>query len=56
MKLYHIDPLQVLVKREVMQAVGWDCDHGYVSDGVTLEMLGDKYKSTEVAEVLGFHM
>ena len=55
-KLYHIDPLQVLVKREVMQAVGWDCDHGYVSDGVTLEMLGDKYKSTEVAEVLGFHM
>jgi hypothetical protein len=55
-KLYHVDPLQVLVKREAMQSIGWDCDHGYVSDGVTLEMLGDKYKSTEVAEVLGFHM
>lgn len=55
-KLYHVDPLQVLVKREAMQAIGWDCDHGYVSDGVTLEMLGAKYKSVEVAEVLGFHM
>jgi hypothetical protein len=55
-KLYHVDPLQVLVKREAMQAIGWDCEHGYVSDGVTLEKLGAKYKATEVPEVLGFHM
>jgi hypothetical protein len=55
-KLYHVDPLQVLVKRECMQDIGWDCDHGYVSDGVTLERLGTKYKSIEVPEILGFHM
>jgi|GEM_PF-1764855 len=55
-KLYHIDPLQVLVRRAAMQDIGWDVDHGYISDGYTLERLGDKYKETRVDAVLGVHM
>jgi len=55
-KLYHVDPLQVLAKREAMQAVGWDTDHGYVSDGYTLEELGRRFSHVHVDEVLGVHM
>ena len=55
-KLYHIDPLQVLVKTEVMKSVGWDTEVGYLSDGVSLEKLGDGYKHTRVEEVLGIHV
>ncbi len=53
-KLYHIDPLQVVVLRKVMQDIGWDVDHGYVSDGVTLEKLS-QYTSATVEEVLAVH-
>jgi hypothetical protein len=55
-KLYHTDPLQILVKRECMQDIGWDCDHGYISDGYTLEALGKKYKAVKVDELLGWHL
>lgn len=55
-KLYHIDPLQILVKREVMLDIGWDTEVGYLSDGVTLEKLGKKYKHVRVEEVLGIHV
>ena len=55
-KLYHIDPLQILVKTEVMKKVGWDTEVGYLSDGVSLEKLGDGYKHTRVEEVLGVHV
>lgn len=54
-KLYHIDPLQVLVKREVMQEVGWDTEVGYLSDGVSLEKLANR-KIVRVDEILGIHM
>lgn len=54
-KLYHVDPLQILVKREVMLDIGWDTEVGYLSDGVTLEKLGSKYKFVEVTDVLGIH-
>ena len=54
-KLYHIDPLQVLVKRDVMQKVGWDTTVGYLSDGVSLERL-NPFKKVRVDEVLGVHM
>lgn len=54
-KLYHIDPLQVMVKKEVMLKVGWDTAVGYLSDGVTLEKLGKDYKHVTVGEVLGIH-
>ena len=54
-KLYHIDPLQVLVRREVMQKVGWDTKVGYLSDGVSLERL-NPFKKVCVSEVLGVHM
>jgi len=55
-KLYHVDPLQVLVKREAMQAIGWDVRHGYVADGHTLEALGARFEHVRVDEVLGVHM
>ena len=54
-KLYHIDPLQVLVHRDIMQKVGWDTKVGYLSDGVSLERLAS-YKLVRVNEVLGIHM
>jgi hypothetical protein len=55
-KLYSVDPLQILVKREAMQDVGWDVDRGYIADGVSLEALGDKYEYVKVPEVLGVHI
>ena len=55
-KLYHVDPLQILVKREVMLDIGWDTKIGYLSDGVTLEKLGAKYKHVRVESVLGIHV
>jgi len=56
-KLYHTDPLQVLVKREVMQQIGWNTERGYIADGVTLEELGSRFPNyAEVPEVLGVHM
>jgi len=54
-KLYHIDPLQFVVRREVMQKIGWDVTAGYLSDGVTLERLA-QYKIVRVNEVLGIHL
>jgi hypothetical protein len=54
-RLHHIDPLQVLVRREVMQKIGWDTTHGYISDGVTLEKLSP-FKCVRVDQVLGVHM
>jgi hypothetical protein len=55
-KLYHVDPLQVMVRKEVMLKVGWDTEVGYLSDGVTLEKLGKDFKHVTVGEVLGIHM
>ena len=55
-KLHHVDPLQILVKREAMLDIGWDTEKGYLADGHTLQALGEKYKHIEVPEVLGFHM
>ena len=56
MKLYHIDPLQILVKREVISKIGWDTQIGYLSDGVTLEKLGNGFKGVRVEEILGIHL
>jgi hypothetical protein len=54
-KLFHIDPLQFLVRREVMQSIGWDTEHGYISDGYTLQQLSDR-PGVEVPMVLGVHV
>ena len=55
-KQYHIDTLQVLVKRDVIRDIGWDTENGYLSDGITFERLGKQHDYVEVPEVLGFHM
>lgn len=55
-KLYHVDPLQILVRREAMLKVGWDTEVGYLSDGVTLERLGSMCTHVRVEEVLGVHV
>lgn len=54
-KLHHIDPLQVMVRRAVMQEIGWDVEKGYLSDGVTLEKLGQVAKHLKVSQILGIH-
>ena len=55
-ELYHVDPLQVLVRTELMRSVGWDVEVGYLSDGVTLEKLGKAARHVRVEEVLGVHV
>ena len=55
-QLHHVDTLQVVVKREAMQEVGWNTEQGYLADGHTLQALAEKFKHVEVMEVLGFHM
>jgi hypothetical protein len=55
-KLYHVDPLQVMVKADVMRQIGWDTEVGYLSDGVTLEKLGKDRAYAKVHEVLGVHV
>jgi hypothetical protein len=55
LKLYHIDPLQFLVRRSVMQEIGWDIENGYISDGVTLEKLAGR-PAVAVPMVLGVHI
>lgn len=55
-KLYHIDPLQVLVRADVMKKLGWNTEVGYLSDGITLERLGRENKHIKVNKVLGIHM
>ncbi len=55
-RVAHIDPLQVLVRTKAIKEVGWDVETGYISDGVTLERLGDKFKVVRVNKVLGVHM
>lgn len=54
-KLYHVDPLQFLIRTDVMKKVGWDTKVGYLSDGVSLEKLADS-DIVRVDEVLGIHM
>ena len=55
-ELYHIDPLQILVRREAMLKIGWDVETGYLSDGVTLQKLGKQFKHVRVEDVLGVHL
>ena len=55
-RLHHVDTLQVLVKREVMQRVGWNVEKGYLADGYTLQKLASEAEYVEVVQVLGFHM
>jgi hypothetical protein len=55
-RLYHVDPLQVLVRREIMQRVGWDVENGYLADGHTLEKLGKEGEYVKVPEILAIHI
>lgn len=50
------DPLQIVVRKEVMKDVGWDVDGGYNADGAMLDRLGKKYKHVNVSGVLGLHL
>jgi hypothetical protein len=54
-KLYYVDPLQFLIRTDIMKQIGWDTEVGYLSDGVSLEKLAGK-KIVRVDEVLGVHM
>jgi len=55
-KLKYVDPLQVVVRANVMKQIGWDTKKGYLSDGVTLEELGNTSSHVKIDKVLGIHM
>ncbi len=55
-KLFNIDTIQVVCKTRAIKDVGWQTDSGYYADGVTYEMLAEKYKYVEVPEVLALHL
>jgi len=50
------DPLQIMVRIEVMKEVGWNVDGGYNADGEVFDRLGEKYKHVKVDGVLGVHL
>ena len=54
-KLYHIDTLQIMVKKEAFLKVGWQ-GNDYFADGRTYEMLGKTYKWINIPEVLCAHL
>lgn len=54
-RVCHIDTLQVVVRTAAMREVGWR-DHGYVSDGVTYQALGERFGYVRVEECLGIHL
>jgi len=55
-RLYNIDTVQIVCKTEAIRDIGWQTESGYYADGVTYEMLADKYKHVEVPEVLALHL
>ncbi len=55
-KLYNIDTIQIVCKTEAIKDIGWQTKDGYYADGVTYEMLANKYKYVEVPEVLALHL
>jgi glycosyltransferase involved in cell wall biosynthesis len=52
----NIDTLQVVVKRDVIEKVGWNSEAGFHSDGATYEELGKKYSYLKINKVLGVHV
>lgn len=51
-----IDTLQVVVKREAIEKVGWVSEGGFFSDGHTYEALSKQYRHVRVEKVLGVHI
>ena len=55
----NIDTLQVMVRAEVMRAMGWVCNvgsAGYFNDGATYERLARASRHVFVHEILGVHL
>lgn len=51
-----IDTLQVVVKREAIEKVGWVAEKGFYSDGYTYEALSKEFRHIRVEKVLGVHI
>ena len=55
-RLYNIDTIQIVCKTEAIKDIGWQTIGEYYADGVTYEMLANKYDYVEVPEVLALHL
>jgi len=51
-----IDTLQVVVKREAIEKVGWVAEKGFYSDGYTYEALSKEFRHIRIEKVLGVHI
>lgn len=51
-----IDTLQVVVKREAIEKVGWVSEGGFFSDGYTYEALSKEFRHVRVEKLLGIHI
>jgi hypothetical protein len=51
-----IDTLQVVVKREAIEKVGWVAEKGFYSDGYTYEALSKEFRHIRVEKILGVHI
>jgi glycosyltransferase involved in cell wall biosynthesis len=51
-----IDTLQVVVKKEAIENVGWVSEGGFFSDGYTYEALAKEYRHVRVEKILGIHI
>lgn len=51
-----IDTLQVVVKKEAIEKVGWISEGGFFSDGYTYEALAKQYRHVRVEKLLGIHI
>ena len=53
--LGNVDPVQVMVRADVMRVCGWDTERGYESDGVTFDRLATMGSVVRTPEVLSIH-
>ncbi len=51
-----IDTLQVVVKKEAIEKIGWVAEQGFYSDGYTYEALSKEFRHVRVEKVLGVHI
>ena len=51
-----IDTLQVVVKKEAIEKIGWVSEGGFFSDGYTYEALSKEFRHIRVEKILGIHI
>lgn len=52
----NVDPVQVVIRSDVMKSVGWVTDNGYSSDGATFSLLAQEHHGIWIDELLSVHL